>query len=181
MNVGIFHEFHPWIVRLRSLISRNVPSFSLGLFLKSQIDIFRAMDLDAKENPKSEPFVSKLSRLEVLGKVDFESFTDACGANIAAGSDTTAISLSSLLWHVYKRPDILEKLRNEIGQKEAAGQLSDPVTFEESLNMPYLQAVIREALRMHPAVGQMLSRTVPEMGVHLHGYYSPSQVSAMPY
>lgn len=178
MNLGIFPELHPWIVRVRSLLSRGAPRFNLGLFLKSQIDIFRAMDLDAKENSKSEPFVSKLSKLEVMGKVDQESFFDSCGANIAAGSDTTAISLSSLLWHVYRDPGVLRKLRDEIDHKEATGQLSDPVTFEESLDMPYLQAVIREALRMHPAVGQLLARSVPETGLYLEGYYFPPQVRA---
>lgn len=45
--------------------------------------------------------------------------------------------------------------------------------------MSYLQAVIKEALRMHPAVGTILARTVPEGGAHLAGCYFPAGVSGI--
>ncbi|KAF2214637.1 hypothetical protein CERZMDRAFT_120336 [Cercospora zeae-maydis SCOH1-5] len=38
-------------------------------------------------------------------------------------------------------------------RRNGKANLSDPVTFDEAQNLSYLQAVIREALRMHPAVG----------------------------
>lgn len=39
--------------------------------------------------------------------------------------------------------------------------------------MPYLQASIKEALRMHPAVGLLLERHVPKDGIELDGQYFP--------
>ncbi len=38
------------------------------------------------------------------------------------------------------------------------------MTFAQAQNMPYLQAVLKEALRMHPATGLPLGRSVPEGG-----------------
>lgn len=40
--------------------------------------------------------------------------------------------------------------------------------------MPYLQAVIKEALRLHPATGLPLWRVVPEGGAEISGQYFPA-------
>jgi hypothetical protein len=42
--------------------------------------------------------------------------------------------------------------------------ISNPITFAEAFCMSYLQACMKEAMRIHPAVGQMLERVVPEGG-----------------
>jgi hypothetical protein len=43
--------------------------------------------------------------------------------------------------------------------------------------MPYLQAVIKEALRVHPATGLPLEQVVPEGGTPLCGRFFPQGVS----
>lgn len=43
--------------------------------------------------------------------------------------------------------------------------------------MSYLQAVIKEALRMHPATGLPLERVVPAGGATISGYFFPEGVS----
>jgi cytochrome P450 len=40
--------------------------------------------------------------------------------------------------------------------------------------MPYFQACVREALRMHPAVGQLLERVVPPEGATISGVFLPA-------
>ncbi|WAO91407.1 Hypothetical protein NCS54_00887500 [Fusarium falciforme] len=98
----------------------------------------------------------------------------ACGSNIEAGSDTTAVALSSALYLLYSNPDKLAKLRKEIDIKAADGSISDPLTFQEAQNMTYLQAVMKETLRLHPAVGTILPRIVPRSGIELSGHYFPA-------
>ena len=39
--------------------------------------------------------------------------------------------------------------------------------------MPYLQAVMKEAMRMHPAVGISMPRYVPSGGAEIGGRYYP--------
>jgi Cytochrome P450 len=46
-----------------------------------------------------------------------------------------------------KNPSTMRKLQNEIEEMEAKGLISDPVTYQQSCKMPYLQAVMKEAMR----------------------------------
>ena len=106
-------------------------------------------------------------------KVPKDSLTVAqmCLSNVIAGSDTTAISLSSILYHLLKYPETLQKLRAEIEDFERQGQCGNPnVTFKEAQKMPYLQAVIKEALRLHAAVGLPMWRVVPPEGAEICGH-----------
>jgi cytochrome P450 len=91
--------------------------------------------------------------------------------------DTTAISLSSTIYYLYHNTDKLAKLREEIDTMAQKGLISDPITFQEAQSMPYLQAVIKESLRIHPAVGTMLPRKVPKGGMKLAGTFFPEGVS----
>lgn len=94
-------------------------------------------------------------------------------ANINAGSDTNATSLSGILYYLLKTPRALAKLREEIEDFTSRGQLSARPTFKETQRMPYLDAVVKEALRMHPA-GLPLWRVVPKGGVEIAGRFLPS-------
>ena len=64
-----------------------------------------------------------------------------------AGSDTTAISLRAMLYYMLKNPSTMRKLQKEIEEMEEKGLISDPVTYQQSCKMPYLQAVMKEAMR----------------------------------
>ncbi|OWP00859.1 hypothetical protein B2J93_2552 [Marssonina coronariae] len=97
-----------------------------------------------------------------------------CQSNIGAGSDTTAITLSSILYHLLRYPQTYTRLQEEIDQAAKEGRISDPVTFKEAQNeLPYLQAVMKEALRIHPATGLPMQRVVPAEGTIIAGYSIP--------
>ncbi|KAL1962642.1 hypothetical protein VTN77DRAFT_9356 [Rasamsonia byssochlamydoides] len=93
--------------------------------------------------------------------------------NVIAGSDTTAISLASVLYHLSKYPQTRKKLEEEIERAEREGQVSNPITYAEAVKLPYLSAVINEAMRIHPATGFILERRVPKGGITLHGIHLP--------
>jgi cytochrome P450 len=95
--------------------------------------------------------------------------------NIFAGSDTTAASMRSIFYNLCRTPTAYKKLLSEIDDADSNGRLSDPVTFAEAQELKYLQAVIKEALRMHPAVGLILERIVPDGGFDLpNGVHLPA-------
>ena len=72
------------------------------------------------------------------------------------------------------------QLRQEIDEKSGKGELSQHASFSESQRMPYLQACIKEGLRMHPATGLPLARIVPEGGITIAGTYLGEGVSLDP-
>ncbi|KAI1627312.1 cytochrome P450 [Exophiala viscosa] len=92
--------------------------------------------------------------------------------NVAAGSDTTGIALRSIFYYLLKSPACMLKLVAEIDWADRAGQLSEFVTWQQSNKLPYLQACIKEALRMHPPVGLLIERCV-HGGIFLGGNYFP--------
>ncbi|KAI4723477.1 cytochrome P450 family protein [Aureobasidium sp. EXF-10727] len=95
-------------------------------------------------------------------------------ANITAGSDTTAISLRSIIYHLLQNPQHLATLREELEQAKNEHRLSDPVTMDEADRLPFLQATILEGLRIHPAIGGLLPRRVPHGGCVIAGRYIPA-------
>ncbi|KAI1110951.1 cytochrome P450 [Nemania sp. NC0429] len=124
----------------------------------------------------AEPFVSKLlTKYEQdPGKFQMDYVLAACTSNMAAGSDTTGITLSAIIYHLHKHPECLERLRGEIDAFQAQGLLSNSFGFKETQQMPYLQAVIKEALRIHPATGLPLERVVPAGGATISGCFFPA-------
>ncbi|POS75040.1 hypothetical protein DHEL01_v206570 [Diaporthe helianthi] len=107
---------------------------------------------------------------EVMGDKELMSHA---AANVLAGSDTTATTLRALFYYLCRTPAAYDKLLAEIDEAERAGRLSDPVTFEEAQQLKYFQAVIKEAMRMHPALGLLLERVVPKEGADIGGVWLP--------
>lgn len=131
--------------------------------------------LDAEERAAPN-FLSKLLAMTEQEKKKSSDDLIATMAmqNLFAGSDTTSISLTAIYFQIVTRPEVMAKLRAEADAAYALGDLSDPPTFAESQKLPYLQAVIKEGLRLHPATGLPLWRQVPPGGATLCGTYFPA-------
>lgn len=96
---------------------------------------------------------------------------------IVAGSDTTAVTLTYLVWAVLKQPHLQSALEEEV-----AG-LSDALDGEELKQAPLLNSVIEEALRLYGAAPGSLPRVVPDEGVTFCGHFIPggTEVSTQAY
>ena len=98
-------------------------------------------------------------------------------SNVSAGSDTTAISTRSVIYHLLKNPECKRKLVEEIDTHAKEVKLTKTFTLEQTKHMPYLQACLYEALRLHPAVGMSLPRVTPPGGIEIDGCLIPEGVS----
>ncbi|KAK8071849.1 hypothetical protein PG996_005197 [Apiospora saccharicola] len=92
-------------------------------------------------------------------------------SNIIAGSDTTSISLSVILWYLVTTPGCMAKLRNEVDSQPRTPEGKKIAFKTANTSMPYLQAVIKEALRLEPAAGLPLWRVVPKGGATVSGQH----------
>jgi cytochrome P450 len=68
-----------------------------------------------------------------------------------------------MLYYLLKNPASYAKLQSEIDDFDREGKFS-----------PYLQAVMKEAMRMHPAVGISMPRYVPSGGAEIDGRWYPA-------
>ncbi|RDB20119.1 hypothetical protein Hypma_013088 [Hypsizygus marmoreus] len=83
-----------------------------------------------------------------------------CMGHMIAGSDTTSTSLSYFFWELSRRPDIMKKLQAELDEAMSdAGIIPDLSVLQE---LPYLNAFIKEGLRLYSAAPSTLERVVPE-------------------
>lgn len=99
---------------------------------------------------------------------------------VFAGSETTAISLSSVFYHLLRHPAAYKRLMQELDEAAASGLIEErpngKVSWAESQKLPYLDAVIQESFRLHPAGGLILERVVPPQGINVLGNQIPGGV-----
>ncbi|KAI6843928.1 cytochrome P450 monooxygenase [Hortaea werneckii] len=86
---------------------------------------------------------------------------------LVAGTDTTAVSLTYLVWAVLSHPAIKNALEAEVDKLPHGYREADL----ESL--PILNGVIEETLRLYGAAPGMLPRAVPPTGADIGGFYLP--------
>lgn len=73
---------------------------------------------------------------------------DQLVAVLLAARDTTAATLSWTLHELSKKPEVVQKLREEI--LRSVGPDNNP-TYSDLKNMKYLSAILNETLRLYPA------------------------------
>lgn len=170
-RVGIYSFIHPILFWVNMILNMKGMGALMNLI---QGIVTTRMDKplpDGKDENAPADFITKFQRIlnDNPEKINKEDIIASAMANISAGSDTTSISLTSVIFHLCKFPDALRTLRNELEVAARNGDISDPITFKQAQKLPYLQAVIKEALRIHPATGLTLGRVVPKGGAVIAG------------
>ena len=85
-----------------------------------------------------------------------------------AGSDSTAVVMRTTMYNLLRYPASLARLYEEL-----AG-LSGPFpTWTEFINLPYLDACVDEAVRLHPPFCLPLERVLGEGGATICGHLLP--------
>ncbi|KAF2088093.1 cytochrome P450 3A3 [Saccharata proteae CBS 121410] len=106
---------------------------------------------------------------EKLGR---EELTAEALTQLIAGSDTTSNTSCALLFHCLKHPQVVEKLQRELDQ--AIPNIETVPDFSMVKDLPYLDAVIKETMRIHSTSSLGLPRIVPPgPGVNVAGHHFP--------
>ncbi|KAL4901491.1 hypothetical protein BDW74DRAFT_187701 [Aspergillus multicolor] len=184
-------------------IAGNMPTYVRSLFMLTGImlpkvrEALKALDnlteatvamikrrLAALSNPGPE---AKSERADILGKLldishknskqlDFEldDIKMESFGGFFAGSETTATTLTGILYHIFRNRDVYNKLTSEVDSATQRNELSTPhITYNEATALPYLVACIKEGMRMHPVNAVSLPRHVPESGCAVAGHWIP--------
>ncbi|KAI3717729.1 hypothetical protein L1987_69516 [Smallanthus sonchifolius] len=98
-------------------------------------------------------FVDVLLDLESESKFSESDMIAVLWEMIFRGTDTVAILLEWILARMVLHPEIQARAQSEIDRVIGSGR---PVSDSDLLNLPYLHAIVKETLRVHPP-GPLLS------------------------
>ncbi|KAI9743076.1 MAG: hypothetical protein M1818_003371 [Claussenomyces sp. TS43310] len=91
---------------------------------------------------------------------------------VMIGSDTTSSSLVSIIYLLLAYPDKYEKLKQEIHLYDG------PLNHHNLAKFAYLNAVVKEALRLLPPIGSgLMHRVTPPEGLTIEGVYIPGNTT----
>ncbi|KAH6644401.1 cytochrome P450 alkane hydroxylase-like protein [Boeremia exigua] len=118
-------------------------------FVSMYID--RALALSTEELNEKSNHDSGYTFLHAIAGYtrDRQMLRDQIISVLLAGRDTTACTLTWVIYHLSLSPSITAKLRQEI--IDTVG-LSDTPTYQHLKDMKYLQHVLNETLRLYPVV-----------------------------
>ncbi|KAI1870340.1 uncharacterized protein JN550_005268 [Neoarthrinium moseri] len=94
-------------------------------------------------------------------------------STVSAGADTTAGTMSTILYLLMKHSRARECLLKELQDARSQGRISAPIRYVEVERLPYLDAVVKEALRLNPPLAVPLERVVPAQGCSFNGLKIP--------
>ncbi|XP_028781800.1 cytochrome P450 71A2 [Neltuma alba] len=99
-------------------------------------------------------FVDVLLSVQRTNSMGFPIDRSAIKASILdmffAGTDTTYTVLDWTMAELLRHPNVMKKLQDEA--RNVKGDKSHIITEEDTDHMPYLRAVLKETLRLHPPV-----------------------------
>ncbi|XP_075466236.1 cytochrome P450 4V2 [Ascaphus truei] len=109
---------------------------------------------------------NKMSDMDIREEVDTFMFE---------GHDTTAAALNWSLFLLGSNPEAQRKVHQELD--ETFGESDRPVTWDDLKKLRYLEAVIKEGLRLYPSV-PFFARTITE-DCSIRGFKVPRGVNVM--
>ncbi|KAI4177418.1 MAG: hypothetical protein LQ343_000399 [Gyalolechia ehrenbergii] len=171
LKIGIlttaFDHFPPMSALVDRMMPQAIKDKSMRHFAWSQQKIARRIETKTNR-PDFMTYI--LGNNEGEEKMSREEI-DANGAFlILAGSETSATTCSSSTYFFLKTPAVYKRLQAEI--RNAFKSMSE-ITTPAANRLPYLHAVITEALRLHPTGPVSVPRMVDRPGVVVSGHEIP--------
>ncbi|PCD38774.1 hypothetical protein FGRA07_00045 [Fusarium graminearum] len=156
---------------LMAMTSGDTDTYGLGPLIKVTNDNVRAR-YSQEDGGKRD----MLSSLKASGLPEGEAQAETLFLFIA-GSDTTAAAIRVTMFYIISSPRVYQKLKKEIRKAIHEGRASSPITVAQARELPYLQAVIYEGLRIRPVTTGPQSKEVPPGGDTINGHFIPEGTS----
>ncbi|OOF92465.1 hypothetical protein ASPCADRAFT_153077 [Aspergillus carbonarius ITEM 5010] len=167
----------PWFLYLLSRVPGAVSGYS-SFFKWCADEIERKQETwDATAYP--EDVVSWLLKAYVEQDISAPpskaALHDDSRAIIIAGSETTATTLASILYYLAKHQSVLSKLQRQLDEAMPGG--AKDWSYDKVKEIPFLDDIINETLRLRPVLMTGGSRVTPAEGLQVDEVYIPGDVN----
>ncbi|KAF1951847.1 cytochrome P450 [Byssothecium circinans] len=140
------------------------PFFSKGIAAVQNLAGIAIARVDTRLNAPSSDRVDLLARLmegrdENGAKLGREELTAEALTQLIAGSDTTSNTSCAILYHCLRNPEVVRKLQKELD--DALPDIDAVPQNAQVKDLPYLDAVIKETMRIHSTSSLGLPRVIP--------------------
>lgn len=160
---------HIYLITVADNLRRLPFALSIARLLAPFLSAVRNKHSQFTRDKVAERIQSKSSRKDFMsnlitkvgeGQVDREEMTAHASTLIIAGGETVATSMAATIFYLLKTPDTYEKLAHTIRERFPTYESIDATAAQQ---VPYLQAVINEGLRIYPPGSQGFPRLSPGM------------------
>jgi cytochrome P450 len=173
MSLAAAPRYYPLTERLfMKLIPRSVIEGQRQHTEYANERILRRLALKTDRPDFMTPFLRNNVDFEHMSKNEILSTFNFI---IVGGSETTATTLTGIFNHLCKNEKILTRLCTEIRNRYGK---EEHITIDSIHDLPYLEAVLNEGLRMCNPIPGGLPRMVPEGGDTYCGKFLPGGVSS---
>lgn len=163
-------RFYPGLSKiLMALIPASVRKQSLESKAMTKEKIHRRLNLESERID----FMTPVIRQQDEKSMSIPEIEGSFNTVIVAGSETTATLLSGITNYLTRDSRIMNQLCTEVRSKFHDEK---DITFSSLKNLPYLNAVIQEGMRMCPPTAGGLPRVVPAGGDTVCGHWFPEGV-----
>ncbi|OJT09013.1 hypothetical protein TRAPUB_38 [Trametes pubescens] len=138
---------------------------TMAEFVRGRLDDSRAKMNAAPvigEKEVKTPLIQRMIQHRVSGTPDdtlVQNIVSECMGHLVAGCDTSSTTLSYLFWELSRRNDIMRKLQAELD--EYMPDRKAVPDFATLCKLPYLNAFVKEGLRIYGSAPSVLERVVP--------------------
>nr|ALT04747.1 hypothetical protein [Beta vulgaris] len=174
-----FADYFPFLKRFDPQGIRRRTSVQF----KKMIDLFNSMIDQRLQGNKPSDSIPGNDVLDALLGINQDKTEEIDPINIpsllvdlfAAGTDTTSSTMEWAMAELLRNPEKLKKAQQEL--RETIGK-GNPVQESDIPRLPYLQAIVKETFRLHPAVPFLVPRKV-DSDVKLFGFTVPKNAQVL--
>ncbi|KAL1962133.1 hypothetical protein VTN77DRAFT_537 [Rasamsonia byssochlamydoides] len=166
---------NPWIAMWRRTTGFSILKIVGEFIQERQQQVKQNGGLKEEEQLSHRDMLSRFMEIQATNdSVPPWAITAWTFSNVIAGSDSTGVILRTVWYNLLAHPETLRRLYEELIETEKQNGLTRPFpTWKEVRDLPYLDACINEAIRLHPPFCLPFERVVPKGGITICGQYFP--------
>lgn len=165
----------PWVdyLLLKNAVSRTLFNPQMKIISRTaSIVASRMSSISTSGIDDNHDMLSKLIEIHQQRpeEIPARRLTSYVATNILAGSDTTAVTLRSIIYYCLKSPDgvVCRRLQKEIDDAD----LKMPSPLSDAMHLDYLDSVLKESMRCH-FIGKQQTLSILHIQRILRGYWRP--------